>query len=93
MSRQGWYWSKLKHYPLLKEEPTREGGSGLEQRTILSEDAWVIGLGILKQKYTILQGIIPISLVSGSDGTYSIGKIVKICCGSVNLCPSVFPQD
>ena len=51
-------------------------------------------IGVLKQKYTILQGILLISLVSGSDGTHStIDKIVKVCCGLVNLCPSVVPQD
>ena len=51
-------------------------------------------IDVLKQKYTILQGILPISIVSGSDGTHSIiDKIVKVCCGLVNLCPSVVLQD
>ena len=51
-------------------------------------------IDVLKQKYTILQGILPISIVSGSDGSHSIiDKILKVCCGSVNLCPSVVLQD
>ena len=50
-------------------------------------------IGALKQKYTILQGVLPIALVAGADGSYAtIDKIVRVCC-LVNLCPSVVPQD
>ena len=50
-------------------------------------------IGALKQKYTILQGVLPIALVAGTDGSYAtIDKIVRVSC-LVNLCPSVVPQD
>ena len=51
-------------------------------------------IGVLKQKYTILQGVLPIALVAGTDGSFAtIDKIVRVCCALVNLCPSVVPQD
>ena len=52
-------------------------------------------IGVLKQKYTILQNIIPISLISdgSAENNKTIDKIVKICCSLVNLCPSIVPQE
>ena len=51
-------------------------------------------IGVLKQKYAILQGVLPIALVAGTDGSHStLDKVVRICCALVNLCPSVVPQD
>ena len=51
-------------------------------------------IGILKQKFTILQGVLPISLIAGNDDKDStIDKIVKVCCACVNLCPSVVSQE
>lgn len=51
-------------------------------------------IGVLKQKYTILQGVLPITLVAGADGNLStLDKYVRVCCAYVNLCPSVVPQD
>jgi len=51
-------------------------------------------IGVLKQKYTILQGVLPISLISGGDKSLStLDKIVRVSCALVNLCPSVVPQD
>ena len=51
-------------------------------------------IGVLKQKYTILQGILPISTVADRDEqNASIDKLVRVCCALVNLCPSVVPQD
>ena len=53
-------------------------------------------IGILKQKYTILQGILPISLISSDDDNYDeavINKIVRVCCACTNMCPSVVPVD
>ena len=48
-------------------------------------------IGVLKQKYTILQGTIPISLIVGDNST--IDKIISVCCACVNLCPAVVSQD
>ena len=51
-------------------------------------------IGVLKQKYTILQSILPIALLSDSKGSLStVDKMVKVCCAFVNLCPSVIPQE
>lgn len=51
-------------------------------------------IGVLKQKYTILQHILPISIIADKDEHQaSIDKIVRVCCSLVNLCPSVVPQD
>lgn len=53
-------------------------------------------IGQLKQKYTILQGVLPISLISDNDHDVDvtvIDKIVKVCCACINLCPSVVPID
>ena len=46
-------------------------------------------IGVVKQKYTILQGVLPLSLISDEN---TIDNIVKVCCGLVNLCPSVISQ-
>ena len=51
-------------------------------------------IGVLKQKYIILQGVLPISIVANKDKqNASIHKLVRVCCALVNLCPSVVPQD
>ena len=54
---------------------------------------WVIGM--LRQKYTILQSILPISLImcdSESDIS-SVDKIAVIACTLCNRCDSVVPMD
>ena len=48
-------------------------------------------IGVLKQKHTILQSTILISLIQDTEST--IDKAVKVCCACVNLCPSVVPQE
>ena len=51
-------------------------------------------IGQLKLKYTILQGILPISMVSNSGSDISaIDKVVVVCSALVNLCPSVISLD
>lgn len=52
-------------------------------------------IGVLKQKYTILQSILPISLISdgSQDTNLTIDKIVRVCCALINICPSVVPQE
>ena len=50
-------------------------------------------IGSLKQKYTILQGILPVRAVANTDEQYAyVDKLVKVCCALLNLCPSVVPQ-
>ena len=51
-------------------------------------------IGVLKQKYTILQSRLPISFISDKDDNgASIDKMLIVCGALVNLCPSVVPQD
>ena len=51
-------------------------------------------IGLLKQKYTILQSVIPIALISDTkDVESTIDKIVRVCCSCINMCPSVVPQE
>ena len=51
-------------------------------------------IGVLKQKYTILQGTLPIKLIQDVDNeTSTIDKIVTVCGACVNLCPAVISQE
>jgi len=47
--------------------------------------------GLLKQKYTILEGPLPVNLIKHkSDGEYAIvDKILTVCAALTNLCDSV----
>ncbi|XP_072039482.1 uncharacterized protein [Amphiura filiformis] len=48
-------------------------------------------IGTVKQKYTLLRGTLPISLVG--NGYATMGKIVRVCGALYNLCPSVVPLN
>lgn len=50
-------------------------------------------IGVLKQKYMILQGILPLNVANKDSEHASVNELVKVCCALVNLCPSVVPQD
>ena len=49
---------------------------------------------VIKQKYTILQSVLPIIFIGHKDdiGNATVDKLVRVCCCMVNLCP-VVPQD
>ena len=53
---------------------------------------------MVKQKYTILDGLLPISFIkndqecTGCDKTIA-AKLIIICCSLVNLCESIVPVD
>ena len=48
-------------------------------------------IGLLKQKYTILEGPLPLILIKHkSDGEYAtVDKLVHVCAALTNLCDSV----
>ena len=50
-------------------------------------------IGVLKQKYIILQNVLPISLIANRDDEAT--SIDRVCCtcSLVNLSSSVVPQD
>ncbi|XP_072021067.1 uncharacterized protein [Amphiura filiformis] len=54
-------------------------------------------IGLVKQKYSILQGTLPLSMVGGIDmlgnGDAPIDKLVKVCCALTNLCLPIVPMD
>ena len=50
-------------------------------------------IGLLKNKYTILKGTLPVCLLSGSDdeNVAMIDKILIVCCALTNLCETIVP--
>ena len=46
-------------------------------------------IGSLRQKYYILENIIPITFLGGSDNTATLDKTPAVSCYLVNFCPSV----
>ena len=52
-------------------------------------------IGVVRQKFTILRGILPIDFVitRPSEECPHIDKIVRVCCSLCNLCDSVIPFD
>ena len=51
-------------------------------------------IGLLRNKYTILQDIVPIDyLITDADSKPIIDKIVTVCCALTNCCESVVTSD
>jgi len=52
-------------------------------------------IGLVRQKYTFLNGTLPLDLVitKDEDGFTTIDKIAHVCCALVNLCESVVDFD
>ena len=54
-------------------------------------------IGTVKQKFTILQGTLPLAMVGNIDelgtGEAQIDKLVKVCCALFNVCPPIVPLD
>ncbi|KAG8177207.1 hypothetical protein JTE90_010780 [Oedothorax gibbosus] len=54
-------------------------------------------IGVLRQKYRMLEGRMPISLVSHSsnqdENISTVDKIVTIAAALLNMCPPVIPYD
>lgn len=49
-------------------------------------------IGVIKQKYTILEGILPISFIKADAVDVSVAdKLMVICCALVNLCEPIVP--
>ena len=88
----------------VKTPPFTKGKKQLEKQDVdWSRELSVVRIhverviGVLKQKYTILQGTLPISLISDSkddnDHEAVIDKIVKVCSACINMCPPVVPVE
>ena len=52
-------------------------------------------IGMVKQKYSILDGILPISFIKqGVKSNKSVAdKLMVICCALINLCESIVPRN
>ena len=51
-------------------------------------------IGVLKQKYTMLQNVLPITIIADKDDQdATVDKLVRVCSALVNLCHSVVSQD
>ena len=51
-------------------------------------------IGQLKKKYTLLQGVIPITLLKNkANGICTLDCIITVCSALCNMCPSVVPFD
>ena len=49
-------------------------------------------IGVVKQKYTILEGTLPINFIKADGADISIAdKLMVICCTLVNLCEPIVP--
>ena len=49
-------------------------------------------IGLVRRKYKILQGPLPVEFVKGTDDSETkLDKIVRICCALVNYCPNMVP--
>ena len=49
-------------------------------------------IGVIKQKYTILEGTLPISFIKSDGADISTAdKLMVICCALVNLCEPIVP--
>ena len=93
MNMPGWLWQKLRLPLSLKGQLEKlDIDWSRELSTVRIHVERVIG--VLKQKYTILQSILPITLIPDyKDSKSTIDKIVQVCCVCVNLCPSVVFQE
>ena len=55
-------------------------------------------IGLLRQKYSVLQSILPIDYLLCSDKKGNrccpmVDRLIRVCCALINLCPSVVPFD
>lgn len=52
-------------------------------------------IGLVRNKYTILQTTMPLSLCQGATKGQptSLDKMVTVCCALCNICPSVVPTE
>ena len=51
-------------------------------------------IGLLRQKYTLLESTLPINMIMSDNHEYSlIDKIITVCCALCNCCESVVPFE
>ena len=55
-------------------------------------------IGLLRQKYSVLQSTLPIDYLLSSDKEGNkccpmVDRLIRVCCALINLCPSVVPFE
>ena len=50
-------------------------------------------IGVLKQKYSVLESTIPINFIMTDEDTSMIDKIATVCSALCNCCESVIPFE
>ena len=51
-------------------------------------------IGVIKQKYSILEGILPINFIKADGADISVAdKLMTICCALVNICEPLVPSN
>lgn len=53
-------------------------------------------IGLLRNKYTILQGTLTTDVLMGNEEQHKvplIDSIIRVCSGLINLCPPIIPID
>ena len=96
-----WYYGAKLHIPAFTKGKSQLDPVEIEEtRKIASVCIYVERvIGLLRQKYTILQSILPIDYLmcnSNKDGGQNIpliDRILRVCSALVNLCPPIIPFD
>ena len=91
----GLYCAELKIPELTREKAQLEQKSVDETREIAAVSIHVGRvIGLLRNKFTILQGILPIKIIMKTDdGTCKLTHILTICSALCNLHSSVIPVE
>ena len=87
---------KIAYTCIYKGEKQLSGEEVQESRNIANVHIHVERvIGLLRQKYTMLQSTIPINLLITKTGQENpvLDKIVTVACALTNLCQSVVPFD
>lgn len=50
-------------------------------------------IGLVRNKFTILQGTLPVDYLLSDGNVPTVDKIVSVCCALTNMCKSVVPFD
>ena len=51
-------------------------------------------IGVIKQKYSILEGTLPINFIKADGADVSVAdKLMAICCALVNFCEPLVPSN
>ena len=96
-----WYYGAKLHIPAFTKGKSQLDPVEIEETRKIAHVCIHVErvIGLLRQKYTILQSILPIDYLmcnSNKDGGQNIpliDRILRVCSALVNLCPPIIPFD